>query len=145
MGSEGPIRHRKSASQNYSMLMIAVSHPPPLLTYTSLMTLLWKLMMQAWRSMLERQKSWRNPILRILSKAFNVFIHGNSGSQIFGYMINNTNDPSENINNRIRSAHQAFGKLCQQFSTGQRAGLFTERTSGPWRGSTSRSCGQSWE
>ena len=47
---------------------------------------------------------------------FDISIHGNSVEQVsrfcyLGSMINNTNDPNEDINNRIRSAHQAFGKL----------------------------------
>ena len=31
-----------------------------------------------------------------------------------GSMINNTNDPSDDVNNRIRAAHQAFGRLSSQ-------------------------------
>ena len=47
---------------------------------------------------------------------FDISIHGNTVEQLprfcyLGSMINNTNDPSEDIHNRIRSAHQAFGKL----------------------------------
>ncbi|XP_068179966.1 uncharacterized protein ajap1 [Antennarius striatus] len=47
---------------------------------------------------------------------FDISIHGNSVEQVrrfcyLGSVLNNTNDPSEDINNRIRAAHQAFGKL----------------------------------
>ena len=67
---------------------------------------------------------------------FDMSIHGNTVEQVprfcyLGSMINNTNDPREDINNRIRSAHQAFGKLYHRVISHH--GLSTQTKIGVYR------------
>lgn len=71
---------------------------------------------QAWKSVLKRQESWRNHTLHILSNILTspsmaTWLNRYPDFTISRSMINNTNDPNDDINNWIRSAHQVFQKF----------------------------------